>query len=383
MQPQVLTHLGSHTVARFMREIWQRRPLLIRQALPRFSAPVQRDDLLRLATRDDVESRLITAFGGRWTLAHGPFDDSALPALSRKRWTLLVQGLNTLLPAAHQLLQRFRFIADARLDDLMASFATDGGGVGPHVDSYDVFLLQASGQRRWRISRQRDTRLAPGLPLKVLADFRPTQEWVLEPGDLLYLPPGVAHEGVALGECITLSIGFRAPAWQELVEPWFLQLADRTRIGGRYADPGPPATRRPGRLPTPLLDAAWERFGRLRARKSDAIAMLLAQLTEPKAQIIFDRPRRPLSVAAFQASARDGRLRLAADARTRCLYAQRYFGINGEVLGPAGFHAHLVILADGRELAAAALRSMPLRTLAHLHEWYVAGWLHAHVQPRS
>ena len=162
MQPQVLTHLGSHTVARFMREIWQRRPLLIRQALPRFSAPVQRDELLRLATRDDVESRLITAFGGRWTLAHGPFDDSALPALSRKRWTLLVQGLNTLLPAAHQLLQRFRFIADARLDDLMASFATDGGGVGPHVDSYDVFLLQASGQRRWRISRQRDTALHPG-----------------------------------------------------------------------------------------------------------------------------------------------------------------------------------------------------------------------------
>lgn len=376
MAPPALTHLGSLTVARFMREAWQRRPLLIRQALPGFRSPVRRAQLFELAARDDVESRCVTAFGGRWRLAHGPFARSSLPPLARRRWTLLVQGLDLHLPAAHSLLQRFRFAPDARLDDLMASYATDGGGVGPHVDSYDVFLIQAHGRRRWRISRQRDLALVDGLPLKILANFRPGAEWVLEPGDVLYLPPGVAHDGVALGECITLSVGFRAPSWQELVEPWFLQQAARVRLSGRYADPGARPTRRPGRLPAQMVEQAWRQLSSLRPRRSDAVQMLLAQLTEPKPQVIFDRPRRPLSLAALQRAAAQGRLQLRADPRTRCLYAGRRFAINGEVCPAGAYDLRLARLADSRRIGTDSLRSASAALLRLLHEWHVAGWLH-------
>ena len=377
MTPPVLTRLGKHSVAWFMREAWQRRPLLIRQALPGFRSPVTREQLFALAAHDDVESRCVTAFGGRWRLAHGPFEHPALPPVKRRDWTLLVQGIDLHLPAAHQLLQRFRFVSDARLDDLMASYATDGGGVGPHVDSYDVFLIQAHGRRRWRISRQRDLALVDGLPLKILADFRPAVEWVLDPGDVLYLPPGVAHDGVALGECITLSVGFRAPAWQELAEPWFLQQADRTRLAGRYGDPGAPPTRRPGRLPAAMVEETWRRLSRLRPRRSDAVEMLLAQLTEPKPQVVFDRPRRPLGLAAFAQAAAEGRLQLHADRRSRCLYAGRRFAINGEVCAPAAFDERLARLADARQLDAQSLRGAPAALLRLLHDWHAAGWLHA------
>ena len=375
MNPPVLTHLGRHTVTRFMREVWQRRPLLIRKALPAFSSPVTRAQLFDLAARDDVESRCVTAFGGRWQLAHGPFERAALPPTARRNWTLLVQGLDLHLEAAHELLQRFRFVSDARLDDLMASYATDGGGVGPHVDSYDVFLIQAHGRRRWRISRQRDLAPVDGLPLAILADFRPSAEWVLEPGDLLYLPPGVAHEGVALGECVTLSVGFRAPAWQELAEPWFLQQAERARLRGRYGDPGAPPTRHPGRLPAAMIEETWRHLSRLRPRRSDAVEMLLAQLTEPKAQVIFDRPRRPPTFAAFSRAAAQGRLRLRADPRSRCLYAGRRFAINGEVCPSSAFDGRLSRLADTRRLDADSLRGAPAAVLQLLHAWHTAGWL--------
>jgi 50S ribosomal protein L16 3-hydroxylase len=376
MTPPVLTHLGAHPVARFMQQAWQRRPLLIRQALPAFRSPVTRERLFQLACRDDVESRCVTAHRGRWRLAHGPFPPATLPPVSRRNWTLLVQGLDLHLAAARALLERFRFVADARVDDLMASYATDGGGVGPHVDSYDVFLIQAHGRRRWRISRQRDHALAPGLPLKILADFRPTAEWVLEPGDLLYLPPGVAHEGVALGECITLSVGFRAPSWQELVEPWFLQQAGRARLPGRYADPDTRPTRRPGELPARMIEASWRRLSRLKPRRADAVDMLLAQLTEPKPQVIFDRPRRAPTLATFSQAAALGHLCLRADARSRCLYAGRRFAINGEVCAPAAFDPRLAALADTRQLDADSLRTAPAALLQSLHEWHVAGWLH-------
>jgi len=376
MSPPVLTHLGPHTVAWFMREAWQRRPLLIRQALPGFRAPVTREQMFALAACDDVESRCVTASRGRWKLAHGPFERGALPPAARRNWTLLVQGLDLHLPAAHALLRRFRFVSDARLDDLMASYATDGGGVGPHVDSYDVFLLQAQGRRRWRISRQRDLALVPGLPLKILARFRPAAEWVLEPGDLLYLPPGVAHEGVALGECITLSVGFRAPAWEELAEPWFLQRAGRAKLRGRYSDPGARPTRTPGALPAAMVEQAWQRLSRLRPQRGDAVQMLLSQLTEPKAQVVFDRPRRPVAFEAFAQAARRGKLRLRADPRSRCLYAGRRFAINGELCPRSDFGPLLQRLADERELDADCLRVAPAPVLTRLHDWVAAGWLH-------
>lgn len=372
----VLARLGPHRIDTFMRNVWQRRPLLVRQALPQFRSPVTREQLFRLAARDDVESRCVTAFGGRWRLAQGPFDREALPPLSRRRWTLLVQGLDLHLPASGELLSRFRFVSDARLDDLMASYATDAGGVGPHVDSYDVFLIQAHGRRRWRISRQRDQTLVPGLPLAILSDFRPAAEWVLEPGDLLYLPPGVAHEGVALGECITLSVGFRSPAWQELAEPWFLHQAARARIPGRFADAGTRPARRPGELPAAMIEETWRRFARLRPRRSDSIEVLLAVLTEPKPRVVFDRPRRPQTTDTIAGAAAAGRLRLRLDPRSRCLYAGRRFAINGEVLPPREFDPLLARLADNHELAADSLRRASPALLLLLHDWLAAGWLH-------
>lgn len=380
--PPPLDRLGTLSVATFMREAWQRKPLLIRQALPGFRSPVSRAQLFALAAHDDVESRLVSRFAGRWRLAHGPIDPSSLPSPGRRQWTLLVQGLDLHLPAAHELLQRFRFVADARLDDLMASYASDAGGVGPHVDSYDVFLLQAFGRRRWRIGRQRGQHFVAALPLKILADFRPTEEWVLEPGDMLYLPPGVAHEGVAQGECITLSVGFRSPAWQELIEPWFLQQAARTQLAGRYADAGARPTCRPAQLPAAMVAQAWARFSTLQPRRSDAVDMLLAQLTEPKPRVIFDRPRRPLSLARFAAAATRGRLWLDADPCSRCLYSGRRFAVNGELLPPARLDRRLTQLADQRTLDAELLRDAPPWLLARLHEWYVAGWLHAQIGAR-
>jgi len=181
---------------------------------------------------------------------------------------------------------------------------------------------------------------------------------------------------VALGECITLSVGFRAPAWQELVEPWFLQQADRARLAGRYGDPGARPARHPGVLPAAMIEQAWQRFSRLQPRRSDAIEMLLAQLTEPKAQVIFERPRRPPTLAAFARAAAQGRLRLRVDARSRCLYAGRRFAINGEVCAPDAFDPRLAMLADSRRLDADSLRGAPAALLALLHDWHLAGWLH-------
>ncbi len=153
--------LGGLSVDQFMRRHWQRRPLLVRSAFPAFRTPIGTDELFALAARDDVESRLITSFAGRWRLQHGPFEPGTLPSTAKRQWTLLVQGVDTLHDAARALIERFRFVADARVDDLMISFATDGGGVGPHLDSYDVFLLQAHGTRRWRIAPPHPTAGSP------------------------------------------------------------------------------------------------------------------------------------------------------------------------------------------------------------------------------
>jgi 50S ribosomal protein L16 3-hydroxylase len=368
--------LGKLPVEDFMRRYWQRRPLLVRQAIPGLRSPVTRDRLFELAQREDVESRLITAIGGRWRLAHGPFDADTFPPAGRRAWTLLVQGVNLVDDAAEALLSRFRFLPEARLDDLMASYASDGGGVGPHVDSYDVFLVQTHGRRRWRISRQRDRHLVPGLPLKILADFRPTHEWVLEPGDLLYLPPGVAHEGVALGECITCSIGFRAPSWQELVEPWFASLAEHARVAGHYADRGLRATRHAGRLPAAMRDAAFRHLGRIEPTRRDAARTLLVALSEPKPHIVFTRPPRPQGLSRFASSWRRHGLRL--DPRTRLLYDGKDAAINGELFEIADRYAAKVVqhLADQRVIDGATAGAAGESMRARLHEWYVAGWLH-------
>jgi len=368
-----LTHLGAMSVSRFMREHWQRRPLLVRNALT--PPAVDRRQLFALAARDEVESRLIVRRGQDWTLRHGPIPRRALPPLRQKHWTLLVQGLDGLDQAAHRFLARFRFVPDARLDDLMASYASDGGGVGPHVDNYDVFLVQAAGFRRWRIGRARDPRLQPGRPLRLLAHFQPEQEWLLGPGDLLYLPPGIAHDGIAVGESITLSVGYRTPTFQELLDPWFADFASRNELPGRYADPGLRPTTRPGALPPAMVARVHAALSRHRPRRADTERFLLEYLSEPKDHIVFRRPPRIPAPAAFARAAR--RRGVLLDPRSRLLTGRTGVGINGEFVpaAPGGVPASLRQLADRRRLDGRQLAAAPAACLTLLRDWLQAGWL--------
>jgi len=214
--------LGGLSPERFLRDHWQKRPLLIRQAVPGFAGIIDRDAFLTLATRADATSRLVIHHPrrrgrARWERHDGPFGGLDASMLPRSHWTLLVNAVETLVPGGWELLQKFAFVPSARIDDLMVSYAAPGGSVGPHDDRYDVFLLQGPGRRRWQVSTGGSREHDPAAAIKVLKDFRPEEEWVLEPGDMLYLPPGVAHHGVAFGECMTCSIGFRAPSQQELL----------------------------------------------------------------------------------------------------------------------------------------------------------------------
>lgn len=373
--------LGGLTPSQFMRRYWQKKPLLIRGAIPGITAPLSREALFQLAASDDAESRLISQARGKWSLEHGPFDLDALPSVKRRAWTLLVQGVDLHDDRARALLDQFRFVPDARLDDLMISYATDGGGVGPHFDSYDVFLLQVQGKRRWRISAQRDLTLKAGLPLKVLQHFEPDEEWLLEPGDMLYLPPHIAHDGVAEGECMTCSIGFRAPSANELIGQFLYYLAERGNAAHsqagerRYRDPHQRAVAHPAELPGALVSELGAILARVKWTERDLVSFLGSYLSEPKPQVVFDVPDRPLAEAAFIRRAQQAGVRL--DNKTALLYGVRTYFINGEESALPRSRKWLIELADARRIEGkrfvtySADRSMT----ALLHEWYRAGWV--------
>src|SRR6185369_4730384 len=271
----ILQLLGRRTPSRFLAHYWQKRPLLIRGAVPGFGDLIEPGDLFGLTAGDAVESRLVLRQGARWSLEHGPFARRRFTALPKSRWTLLVQGLNLHLDSADRLLRRFSFIPQARLDDVMVSYAAPGGGVGPHVDSYDVFLLQGRGRRRWRIAPHGEPKarqLLAHAPLKILRNFKPAAEYVLEAGDMLYLPPGWAHDGVAIDWCSTYSIGFRAPARSELMAEFLLRFSERVaqqNRAGRYADPGLKPAAHPAALPGAMVDELATQLGRLRFTRRD------------------------------------------------------------------------------------------------------------------
>lgn len=366
--------LGGLSASAFMRRHWQKQPLLVRQAFPGIVPPLSRAQLFRLAEREGVESRLISRSGsGRratWTLRHGPLPRRSLPSLAQPDWTLLVQGLDLHVDAARELLSRFRFVPQARLDDVMVSWAAEGGGVGPHVDSYDVFLVQVHGRRRWRIAPPGDGRLRPGLPVKILADFRPVQEWELSPGDMLYLPPGWEHDGDAVGgECMTCSVGFRAAAQVELARETLLRLADGAddQADQLYRDPQQGATVQPGLIPPSL-----ERFARRSLeqvlKEPGAFARALGEyLSEPKPRVAF-RPGRGLEEGDAIALA-PGSCMLYDD--------QRVF-MNGESWLAAGRDADMLReLADHQWLGAKALRRASRALRGLIADWIGAGWVHA------
>ncbi len=358
-----------------MREHWQRKPLLVRQAVPDLHRAPGRAAVFALAAQEDVESRLIRHGPAGWQMRQGPFARRALPPLSRPDWTLLVQGVDLHDDDAHALLQPFSFVPGARLDDLMVSYATDGGGVGPHFDSYDVFLLQTHGRRRWRIGRQKDLSLQEGVPLKILAHFEPEQEFVLEPGDMLYLPPRYAHDGVAIGECMTCSIGFRAPRANELAQELLQRLAEDAADGGDvlYADPRQPATDAPGAIPAALAAFAREALEAV-LRDRDALPRALGEhLTEPKPQVWFEA-----GGAEDMADLAPMPAALRLDRRTRMLYDERHIFINGDSYRAAGRDARLMRqLADQRQLSGKALASASADARDLLRSWCEAGWAHA------
>jgi 50S ribosomal protein L16 3-hydroxylase len=361
--------LGGLSPRLFMRRHWQKKPLLVRGAMPVDRPFVARSELFALAARDGIESRLVVSGRDGWRLQHGPLARHALPPLKQPRWSLLVQGLDLHLDAAHALLQRFRFVPDVRLDDVMVSYASDGGGVGPHFDSYDVFLLQIHGRRRWRIGRLDRPELQPDVPLKILANFEPEQEWVLDPGDMLYLPPRWAHDGVAEGECMTASIGFRAPGRDELARALLQRLVEVEAEGSAaiYRDAGQAATDRPAQVPDALHDFAAQAVARA-LREPHWLECALGEVfSEPKPNVWFD--------AGAPLSADTG---VVLDRRTRMAYDARHVFINGESLRAAGRDATLMRrLADRRSLVARDVARLGPQARELLDEWALAGWLHA------
>jgi 50S ribosomal protein L16 3-hydroxylase len=249
--------LGGLTAREFLRDYWQKKPLLVRQAIPDFESPISPDELAGLALEEEVESRLVIEHGERpWELRRGPFAEDAFATLPERDWTLLVQAVDQFVPEVAELLEQFKFLPKWRIDDVMISFAAPGGGVGPHFDNYDVFLLQGHGKRRWQVGQpcNSDSPLLAHADLKILAEFEQTEEWVLEPGDMLYLPPLLAHCGTAEDDCMTYSVGFRAPSAAEVLTHFTDFLGQFLPEEERYSDAGAEPASDPHQIQRDALD---------------------------------------------------------------------------------------------------------------------------------
>ncbi len=387
--------LGGISPELFMAKFWQKKPLIIRAAVPGLQPLVGRDDLFAMAANDAVESRLIERKNGQWAFKHGPFNQTAAqadggktsktPSLKKPDWTLLVQGVDMHHDGVHQLLQQFRFVPDARLDDLMISYATAGGGVGPHFDSYDVFLLQASGRRRWRIGAQKDLSLRDDVPLKILANFTPTQHFDLNPGDMLYLPPRYAHDGVALdNDCQTYSIGFRAPSTEELARELMHRVADEIENDSLYTDRTQAATAQPGAIPADLQNFAQQAVAKALQDGTLMQQILGEYLTEPKQNVWFDAaPAADIKPAKNSATKKANNLVARAthgvrlDRRSRMMYDAKHVYLNGDSWKVAGKDAKLLRkLADDRSLPATDVVAASAELQSALTQFKEQGWLH-------
>ncbi len=373
---KALQLLGNISASMFLREYWQKRPLLIRQAILQPQGQMDAISLFEAAKSESVEARLIERQGKKWHVLQGPFQ-GLQKRKSRHPWTLLVQGVNLFSTEADRLLRLFNFIPYSRLDDVMASYAVPGGGVGPHFDNYDVFLLQVTGRRRWRISDQADLSLVNNSPLKILKHFQPSQEWVLEPGDMLYLPPHWAHDGIALDHCITWSIGFRAPPASEIVSAFLDYLQDELQVPGRYCDPELKPQPHPGMISSALIDQYEAMISKIKWSRRDIENFVGRYLSEPKPQIYFIPPCSPSTLTSFRKSAL--KRGVCLDPRTLMLYRRRNLFINGEHVSLNSPEEAEIFskLSDSRELDIPELAILDrLATLAKIHEMYKNGFLH-------
>jgi 50S ribosomal protein L16 3-hydroxylase len=374
---KALTLLGGISAEEFLREFWHKKPLLVRNAIPDFSGLLSPDELAGLACEEDAQSRLISFKANHWKMEQGPFNEKRFAQLPEQNWTLLVQELNHHLQEAADLLQQFNFIPKARLDDLMVSFAPDGGGVGPHFDSYDVFLLQGLGQRLWRISEQDDLSLVEGAPLRILKNFNTEQEWLLSPGDMLYLPPHVAHWGIAVGDCMTYSIGFRAPSAQEFGVEFLHYLQEHKTLRGQYQDPDLDFHDEPAEIRSSMISKVGSMLKDLKWDDEDVADFLGRYLTEPKSHIFFDRPDSLISLANFKKNMMCFGVKL--DLKSQLLFTSKNIYLNGDQV-QIDFNAleFMKLLANNRILDSSQCEELvtidPSSTKLFF-EWFSNGWL--------
>jgi 50S ribosomal protein L16 3-hydroxylase len=370
--------LGGLSPAVFLRDYWQKRPLLIRQALPRFTGFLDRDAVFGLAMRGDATSRLVIEHPrrrSRWERHDGPFGGLDATMLPESHWTVLIHGVESLVRGGWELLHRFDFIPAARVDDLMVSYAAPGGSVGPHEDDYDVFLLQGAGRRRWQVSTRTERVFDPDAAIKVLKRFVPEDEWLLEPGDMLYLPPGVAHWGVADGPCLTYSIGFLAPSHEALVQGFLGYLGEALSLDSRalYADPDLRPAKRPLEVADAMVGQVASVLDRIRWDKRQIGEFLGRYLTHPKPHAVFTPPRRPLSQADFARRLR-GRGRVTLALPSRGLTRGNQLFLNGEA--HAASRATLALFERlVRERSLALPLSPDARALELLYSGYLSGHL--------
>jgi 50S ribosomal protein L16 3-hydroxylase len=287
----------------FLRDYWQKKPLLIRNAWKPWRNPLDPDELAGLACEEAVESRLVVKKGDIWELEHGPFAEVRFSRLGKQGWTLLVQAVDQYVPEVAALLEPFRFVPNWRIDDVMVSYAADGGGVGPHFDQYDVFLVQGLGKRRWRIGGHcnRTSKLLDHDDLRLLAEFEAVEEWILEPGDILYVPPGIAHEGVAVGDgCMTYSIGFRAPSRADLILGWSEHLLAEMAEDDRYSDPDLRVQDNPGEIGAEALAKLHAMVGEKLLDRDSFARWFGLYSSAPKYPDLDWRPNHPIGIEALR-----------------------------------------------------------------------------------
>jgi len=383
--------LNGLTPAQFLADYWQKKPLLIKNAIPNFKGLISPDELAGLACEDEVQSRLVEYKKGKWHASHGPFNEDYFANLTENptpdnNWTLLVQSMNHHLPEGAALLQQFDFIPHARLDDLMVSYAPNGGGVGPHFDSYDVFLLQGQGKRVWRISEQTDLSLVEGAPLRILQNFDTSQEWLVEPGDLLYLPPHLAHWGIAVTDkgvdCMTYSIGFRAPKNQELATEFLGFMQDRLNqdaliLDGIYQDADLTFQDHAAEIGKEMITKVSANLHKIKWSDALVAEFLGTYLSEPKVDVIFGKNKK-ITLPTF--SKKLEKKGISLDLKSQMLFSDNHFFLNGEMTKFTEESAVILkVLADNRRLNIFDLEKYtPLDStlLLQMYDWYVAGYLY-------
>jgi len=373
------THiLGKTSINDFLKNYWQKKPLLIKNAIANFESPITESDLFTIAQNEEAVSRLIEYKQDIWQVKYGPFKKSDLPKKTNIPWTILVQNINHYLPFAESFLNLFKFIPYARLDDLMISYATKKGSVGPHFDSYDVFLFQAQGIREWKISDQKKFTLDKKSSIKIITNFKSKNSWVLKPGDMLYLPPNIGHWGISQSDdCLTYSIGFRAPATFEIQSKFldFIQdhlIANENEI---YKDPNLAPQKNPAEISSNMTKAMRNIVDRLRWDKSSINHFIGQLLSEPIESSVFET-RKPLNLKAFEKRIVNKTLKL--NSKTRMLFIKNNFYVNGEFLKiDKKYTLFLKQLANDREISfESTLNKSDLNALGIvLLPLYVAGFV--------